>query len=69
MDKIREYNQKANATADGLVDADEATRRAMKEDRERVKRNYGIKDGEEAKITSRFSDDTFKIDPINQKDW
>lgn len=69
MDKIREYSQKASATADGLVDADDATRRSLKEDRERVKRNYLIKDGEEGKVTAQFSDATFKIDSINQKDW
>ena len=69
LDKIRDYNQKATKTSDGLVDADESTRKALREDAERVKRNFGVKDGEEAKITAKFSDDSFKIDPINQKDW
>lgn len=69
LDKINEYKKKAAATADGLVDADASTKKALQEDAERVRRSHGIKAGEEAILTSKFSEDSFKLDSIHQKDW
>ncbi|KAI1285387.1 hypothetical protein HDE_12021 [Halotydeus destructor] len=69
LDKLKDYNQKAASTADGLVDATDATKKALAEEFQRVKRNHGINDGEEAKITTTFSDASFKIDSIKQSDW
>lgn len=69
LEKINEYKKKAASTPDGLVDADAATKKALQEDAERVRRSFGINPGEEAMLTSKFSDDSFKLDPINQKDW
>jgi len=69
LDKLHEYNQKAGSTSDGLVGADAKTQKALQDEFKRVKNNYGIVDGEEAKITAKFDESKFKIDPINQKDW
>jgi F-type H+-transporting ATPase subunit 6 len=69
LDKLKEYNQKAGSTKDGLVDADEKTRKGLSDEMERVKRNYEVKDGEEGKITVSFNDANFKLDSINQNDW
>ena len=68
LDKIREYQQKASSTSDGLVDADDGIRKSLAEDAERVKRTYGIADGEEARLNTKFTDD-MKFDPIDLKDW
>jgi len=65
LDKIREYGQKSKSAPLGLVDADAKTQQALKEDLERLKRIYEIKDGEEGKVTATFSDANLKIDPIN----
>lgn len=68
LDKIREYKQKSASTPDGLVDADDGVRKALAEDGERVKRTYGIKDGEEGRLNTKFTDE-MKFDPIDMKDW
>lgn len=69
LDKLHDYNQKAAATPDGLVGADSKTQKGLQDEMERVKRNYSIVVGEESKITAKFDEAKFKIDPINQKDW
>lgn len=69
LDKINEYKKKAASTSDGLVDADANTKKALQEDAERVRRSFGIKTGEETVLTTKFSEESFKLDSINQKDW
>ena len=68
LDKITEYRKRAASAQDGLVDADENTLKSVQEETDRVRRNFGIKEGEEAVITSKFTDE-FQLESINQKDW
>ena len=69
LDKIAEYRKKAASAPNGLVDADENTRKALIEENERIRRTYNIKDGQEDVLTSKFSDDQFQPESINMKDW
>ena len=68
LDKIKEYRQKSTSAPLGLVDADESTRKALKEDQERLKRNFNIKDGEEGVITAKFSAE-FQCDSHKMSEW
>lgn len=68
LDKIKEYRQKSSSAAGGLVDADESVRKALKEDQERIKRTYNVKDGEESVITAKFTKEC-ALDSPNLKDW
>ncbi|RWS25492.1 ATP synthase-coupling factor 6-like protein [Leptotrombidium deliense] len=69
VDKIAEYKSKAKSSPDGLVDVSPAVTKALQEEMQRIKRTYGVKDGEETKLTSKFSDEDFKVDPINMNEW
>lgn len=69
LDKIGEYKKKSASAADGLVDADEKTQKALQEERDRVRRNFSIPEGQEDTITAKFSDETFQLESINQKEW
>lgn len=70
MDKIIEYRKRSTSSPDGLVDADDHTRKAIQEENDRVRRNFGIVSaGDEAVINSKFPDEQFQLEPINQKDW
>lgn len=65
VDKIREYDQKARTTSEGLVDATPQVVKGLKEDLERVARSYGIKDEKNiADLGLKFDAET-KIDPID----
>lgn len=69
LDKISEYKKRAASSPDGLVDAGDDTRKAIQEENERVRRNYQIVEGQEAVIAAKFTDEQFKLEPINQRDW
>jgi len=69
LDKITEYKKKASSAPDGLVDADASTKKAVEEEAERIRRNFGVKTGEEGVISTKFTESSFKLDSINQKDW
>ena len=65
VDKIREYGQKAKSAPGGLVDANDKVVQGLKEDMERVGRQYGIKDEKTlANLNLKF-DAECKLDPIN----
>lgn len=68
VDKIREYRQKASSTSSGLVDADAATEKALQDDQERLRRQFNIAKGEEATITTKFSQE-FKPDSPKMSEW
>ena len=68
LDKIKEYRQKSASAPNGLVDADASTSKALKEDQERLKRQFSIKDGEETVITSKF-DQKFQCDSHKMEEW
>ncbi|XP_054164977.1 ATP synthase-coupling factor 6, mitochondrial-like [Oppia nitens] len=68
VDKIREYNQKAKSTADGLVDANERVMKGLKEDMDRVARSYNIKDENNLSNLNLKFDAEIKLDSINLKD-
>jgi len=69
LDKIEEYNKKSKTAPGGLVDADAKVQASIKDELKRIQNNFGIKDNEEDKITSKFSDADFKVDPIDMKEW
>lgn len=69
LDKIEEYNKRSKSSPDGLVDADAKVQAAVKEELSRITRNFNIKENEEDKISTKFSDSDFKVDPIDMKDW
>lgn len=69
VDKLREYTLKSNKSPDGLVDADATVKATLGEEMSRVKRSYGVNDGEETKLTTKFNDADFKLDSIHMKDW
>lgn len=69
LEKIEEYNKKSKTAPDGLVDADAKVQAAMKDELTRIRNNFGIKENEEDKITCKFSDADFKVDPIDMKNW
>jgi hypothetical protein len=69
LDKLREYSTKSGKTADGLVDADATVKATLADDMMRVKRSFGVADGEETKLNSNFKDSEFVLDSIHMKDW
>ena len=69
VDKLREYSAKSAKTPDGLVDADASVKALLSEEMVRVKRSFGVNDGEETKLTSKFNDADFHVDSIHMKDW
>ena len=64
LDKISEYRTKSKTAEGGLVGADEKVKAQLAEELNRVRNNFQIKNDED-KLTSSFSDENFKIDPIN----
>lgn len=69
LDKINEYKKKSASAPDGLVDADEATQRSVQEERDRVRRQFSIAEGQEDSISVKFSDEKFQLESISQKEW
>lgn len=69
LDKLREYTAKSAKSPDGLVDADPSVKTALNEDILRVKRSFGVVEGQETKLSASFTDADFKLDSIHMKDW
>ena len=67
LDRIAEYKKRSATAPDGLVDADDHTRRMLQEETERLRRNFNVPAGQEDTITSKFSEEQFHLDPIDVK--
>ncbi|CAG0888012.1 unnamed protein product [Cyprideis torosa] len=65
VDKIREYRKKSANTADGLVDADESTKRSRDQEINRIFNMFGFKEGDDVTKLPDFKFPEPTLDPIN----
>ncbi|XP_074593837.1 ATP synthase, coupling factor 6 [Brevipalpus obovatus] len=63
LEKLHEYNKKAASAPEGLVDCDNNLKAQLNDEIDRVYNSYGVKKGEEDKITTKHTDHAEIDDP------